>query len=100
MAFANEPCSASMVWLYSAFHVQDYQDSLEFKLGSRRTGYALFLQVANVTYVPAAPQLGSLRVQELRAVVERTSECDDGMPDLCFQSTCLLDLCAHDSVST
>lgn len=79
--------------------MQEYQDSVDFKLGSRRTGYVLFLQVANTTYVPEAPQVGSLRVQELHVIVERSPECDDGVPDLCFQSTCLLDLCAPDSVS-
>lgn len=67
---------------------------MAFNLASRRTSELLYLHVANVTYVPEAPEVLKLRARELRVYEEITPECDSQQWDLCFRSASTFDRCA------
>lgn len=51
----------------------------------------LYLHVANVSYVPEAPEVLKLRSRELRVYEQSTPECDEQQWDLCLRSMSTFD---------
>jgi hypothetical protein len=76
-------------WLTSA-RLQDYEHGVTFELWTRRTAQILYLNVANVTYIPRSKLTSKLRPQELRVVERSTPACLSSAEGLCLHSSCIL----------
>ena len=74
--------------------IQEYQTTTDYKLGGGRTGFLLWLDVANVTYIPKSARIDDLRTSELMFASRESPACGGTAPGRCLRSVAVLDMCA------
>lgn len=74
--------------------MQEYQTTTDYKLGGGRTGFLLWLDVANVTYIPKSARIDDLRTSELMFASRESPACSGNAPGRCLRSAAVLDMCA------